>query len=249
MARLALVLLPLGVIGAIAACGDEAGTGGTGTGSGPSGAITVGQGTTTGTGSNNGGDCNASSDCMPGGTCIELTPGGFRTCRYDAVANTQCGLNQGGGGTGGAGGAGGGGTLDECCEEIDDADCGNNDLCITTPLYPVCGNQDPPHNVCQDDYHECNTAADCDSGGFCVPAGTFGSQVRKCIRISCAQDTECTAGANGRCVPVEQQCCPGVIRGLHCTYDGGCRKDSDCGGGNLCQVMGGVASCQPGSCN
>lgn len=259
MARLALVLLPLGVLGLFAACGDDSASGGSGPGSGPSGPVSVGNTTSTGTGSTNGGDCQTSTECMPGGSCVELTPGGFRTCQYPAQANTQCGL-LGQGGMGGAGGAGGGGTggspavLDECCEEIDDEDCGNNELCITTPLYPSCGQQEPPHNVCQDNEHECDNNANCSGGdqgpGFCIPEGTFGSQVRKCIRIACAADSECTAQPGGRCVPVDETCCPGAVRGLYCTYDaGGCRRDSDCSAGNTCQVSGGVASCQPGSCN
>lgn len=258
MARLALVLLPLGVIGVLAACGDDGGSGGTGPGSGPSGPVSVGNTTSTGTGSTNGGDCQSSMECMGGGTCVELTPGGFRTCQYPAQPNTQCGLGQGGmSGTGGGGGGTGGAApvLDECCENVEDVnDCGDNELCITTPLYPSCGQQEPPHNICQNDGHECDNNANCsnnDQGpGFCIPEGTFGSQVRKCIRISCATDSECTAQPGGRCVPVDETCCPGAVRGLYCTYDaGGCRKDADCGAGNTCQVSAGVASCQPGSCN
>ncbi len=252
MARLAWFLVPLGGAAiAVGACGDSGGTGGTGPGSGPSGPVTVGSTNASTGASTNGGDCQTNTDCAPDGQCVELTPGGFRTCQFPPTPNTQCGLGQGGGGVGGGGGAGGGPVvLDECCEEIDDEDCGNDTVCITTPSYPSCDNNEPPHNVCQDDAHECDNSQDCnDNGpGLCVPAGTLGGQVRHCIRIGCAQDTECTAGANGRCVPIEQACCPGATLGLYCTYDGGCRKDSDCPGGT-CRVMGGVASCQPMACN
>lgn len=256
MARLAFFLLPLGALVAFAACGDDGAQGGSGPGSGPSGPVTTGKNTGGGPpASDNGGDCTTNSECGANGQCVELSPGGFRTCKVTPTESTTCDFEPG---MGGAGGEGGGGPvmLDECCLGVRDIDdCGGEqDLCVATPLYPSCGNQDPPHNVCTDDNHECDNAADCNmdgAPGLCIPQGTFGSKVRKCIRIACAEDSECTAGANGRCVPVDDPCCPGAVRGLYCAYDGGgCRTEADCPGG-YCNISGGVAACATGTptCN
>lgn len=255
MARLAFFLFPLGALVAFVACGDDGGQGGSGPGSGPSGPVTTGKNTGGGPPvSDNGGDCTTNSECGQG-TCVELSLGGFRTCKQPIAETTECDFQMG---TGGGGGDGGGGPvmLDECCLDVRDIDdCGGQqNKCVVTPLYPSCGNQDPPHNVCTNDYNECDNAADCNnegSPGLCVPEGTFGSKVRKCIRIACAEDSECTAGTNGRCVPVEEPCCPGAVRGLYCVYEGtACRKESDCPGG-YCNISNGVAACATGTptCN
>lgn len=257
MSRLAFILLPLGALATLGACGDDGAQGGSGPGSGPSGPVTTGKNTGGGSNSSNGGDCSTNSECAPNGTCVPLTPNGFRTCSQPPVPSTECGLNTGG--EGGAGGDGMGGSvpsLDECCSNNEDLDCNDDAACIRTPLYPTCGTPpEPPHNVCSDDANECDNSADCseqlDTDGICLPAGVFGSQVRKCVRISCALDSECTAQPGGRCVPVEEECCA-AIRGLYCTYEGSaCRGAADCPGG-YCQVNAGVASCvsgTPAGCN
>jgi hypothetical protein len=260
MARLAFFFLPLGALVVFAACGDDGAQGGSGPGSGPSGPVTTGKNTGGGPpASDNGGDCTTNSECGPNGMCVELSPGGFRTCRQPIAETTECDLPMGNGG-GGVGGQGGGGPvfLDECCLGVRDfEDCGGEEnKCVRTPLYPSCGNQDQPHNVCtlENDNTECDTPADCEmdgSPGLCIPDGTFGSKVRKCIRIACAVDSDCVAGSNGRCVPVDEPCCPGAVRGLYCAYDGGgCRTEADCPGG-YCNIASGVAACMSGTptCN
>jgi hypothetical protein len=57
----------------------------------------------------------------------------------------------------------------------------------------------------------------------------------------------CTAGTNGRCVPV------GPLPGCNCTYDA-CHHDTDCGAGKACACHG-IAetgfqgnTCLPGNC-
>jgi hypothetical protein len=257
MTRLALHFVPVGVLSMLAmvgACGDDGGEGASGPSSGPSGPVVVAAGTgSTGSGSNNGGDCSTNTECAPNGTCVELTPGGFRTCQTPPTPSTQCDIPSQGGGGGGTGGdgSGGGGPLDECCNNgVEELGCDGDDLCVRTPLVVQCGApEEPPHNVCIEGDEGCNSNAECanqGAPGFCLPPGTFGNIARACVRLSCAVDSECTAQAGGRCVPVEEPCC-GAIRGLFCTYEGsGCRSNADCPGG-WCDVNGGVAACVSGS--
>ena len=66
-----------------------------------------------------------------------------------------------------------------------------------------------------------------------------------CLCGSCGQDSECDAGANGRCGEL------GPIALLGCSYDG-CFQDSDCEGGVPCACRESTASraanvCQTGS--
>jgi hypothetical protein len=225
-------------------CGDS----GTTTGGGASGPGATS--TTSGTGGGGvtgSGDCDSDADCN-GGTCVALTPGGFRVCKMPIVEATMC-QNQGSGGAsgtggaGGAGGAGGGSTApaDECCTSDD---CGGR--CVLSPLIPQCGGpSEIPHNVCTDQQNQCDNAQDCD-GNLCVDPGTIGNKVRQCLPTKCGTDAECTAEAGGLCELVFG-CCDLAV-GLYCVYPtGGCRRDSDCGAGNYCQVQGNDAKCVPGS--
>jgi len=231
----------------VLACGDSGDT--TGGGASGTGATTTttGQG---GGGVTGSGDCDTDGDC-PGGTCVALTPGGFRVCKIPVVEATMCqNGGTGGGGTGGAGvgGAGGGGVggnnpggpTDECCTSDD---CNNR--CVAAPLIPHCGAQEPAHNVCTDNQGECDNAQDCD-GNLCADPGTIGNKVRQCLTTKCGADSECTAEAGGLCELVFG-CCD-LPRGLYCVYPtGGCRHDSDCGAGNFCDVQGNDAKCSPGA--
>jgi hypothetical protein len=58
----------------------------------------------------------------------------------------------------------------------------------------------------------------------------------------CADDAQCTAGQDGRCLQVGQ----GVIL-YRCTYDQ-CATDSDCPAMNVCQCEGNGNTCLPGNC-
>ncbi len=250
MARLAWLSVPLGFLGALGACDDSTGTGGSGPGSGPSGPVTVGSNTGGGSNNSNSGDCNSSADCPPNGTCVALTLGGFRVCQYPVSQTDSCMMmGQGGAGGGGGGGQGGGPVTDECCPGVDGMECNDDDVCVSRPLIPTCGpSMEPEQNVCAGDQDQCNNAGDCGSNQLCLPAGTFDNKIRMCIPITCGSDVECSAKPGGTCVPVERPCC-GVIRGLFCSYAGeGCRKDADCPGG-YCDVVGNVAQCVSGTCN
>jgi hypothetical protein len=86
---------------------------------------------------------------------------------------------------------------------------------------------------------ETATACGCPDGGLDPipePDGGF------CLCGSCGQDSDCTAGNNGRCGEVG----PGGF--LRCSYDA-CFADSDCPGGAPCECRGNAASpnvCQTG---
>ena len=65
-------------------------------------------------------------------------------------------------------------------------------------------------------------------------------------RFMCLQDTDCTAGKNGRCDE------PGGPAGCSCSYDT-CEADTDCPTGQTCACHGspfneGGNSCVPGNC-
>ncbi|HEY3452040.1 MAG TPA: hypothetical protein VGK67_37115 [Myxococcales bacterium] len=99
----------------------------------------------------------------------------------------------------------------------------------TLPRAPLdhrpAGTECPPERGPQTSTPSCTCPAD---GGFCPCS-------------SCAQDSDCTAGTNGRCgrnIP------PPV---LECTYDE-CFRDSDCAGAGPCQCRRASSSSAPNRC-
>lgn len=169
-----------------------------------------------------GSDCTSSADCG-GQPCLEVTPGGFRTCFVDLEA-TSC--------TGGA---------DACCTS---SDC-TTGICALLPTKPYCGGIFPGgFNGCVSD--ECELDGDCGAGGLCLPAGVLQRPVRTCIQADCRTDADCTDAAGGRCVPVTSTCCTGPAA-LACAYPSdGCRSDADCTGSDVCGIEAGRASCVSG---
>jgi hypothetical protein len=60
----------------------------------------------------------------------------------------------------------------------------------------------------------------------------------------CDADTDCTAGANGRCLP---SCGPPGCLGSNCSYDG-CFSDSECGARVPCSCRPSASSSDPNGC-
>lgn len=237
------------IVAAAIGCGgnvmveQDAGAGGAG-GSGGSGAAggttsttttTSGLGGTTGSGGGAAtGDCSTDADC-PGGTCIELAPGGWKTCGHvpdEAKACTSPPPPM----------------PDECCAS---SDCAGG-RCYRSSDVPYCGGMPmPEYNVCI--VSGCASDADCIHGNpnpyICLPAGAFGQPERTCFTGYCHTNADCSAHPGGRCEPIQNPCC-GVPQGLACVYPGGCRKDSDCAndGSQHCAIepSTGSAVCVPG---
>lgn len=167
------------------------------------------------------GDCSSDADC-PEGTCVELTPGGYRVCRVTPIEATGCDA----------------GRADACC---DSSDCATG-ACFLGPIRVFCGGPvREPANECGTS--DCTTDADCTGGDVCAPAGTLGP-VALCVSASCRVDADCNAEAGGHCVVAAEPCC-GVRVGLVCAYSDGCRSDADCATG-YCGIELGRARCMAG---
>jgi hypothetical protein len=229
-------------LAATAGCGADVsttpgggGSGATSSGAGASGAAgsgagTAGSSTSTGSGGANSGDCEDDGDC-PGGHCVEVTPGGFRTCAQTPPEATQCHSPP---------------AMDQCCSS---AECAKG-KCFEAPLG--CGGPQPiPSNACLEDACASDAACAIDSPpphvGVCVHAGVFGVPVDTCMTFGCRLDSDCQAEPGGLCEPITDPCC-GRPLGLYCVYpQGGCRSNADCASGH-CQVApdGSRATCVPG---
>lgn len=151
------------------------------------------------------GDCDVDADC-PGGTCVALTPGGYRVCRTPPVEATTCGEPG----------------IDQCCTS---ADC-TTGACYLGPIVRSCGGAVRlPFNECASDM--CADDGDCGTDQICAPAGTF-APVAYCVAGSCHHDADCTAEAGGECVVARDPCCS-IPTGLVCAYaSDGCRTSADC---------------------
>jgi hypothetical protein len=199
--------------GASGATGGADGGGGSGASGGATSAGgTGGGGMGTGGTVPNSGDCDGDDDC-PGGTCVELAPGGFRVCVFPPMAATACTGSQ----------------LDECCT----TDECTEGICYEAPLTPYCGGPAmQPHNECGVD--QCDKNADCmmgNVGGVCVPAGALEFKVAACMYAACKHDTDCTDEPGAICAVVSDPCCNNAA-GLYCVYPSdGCRTAADCPGG------------------
>jgi hypothetical protein len=207
---------------AIAACGGNVvqGTGATGTGTG---ATSTGTGaTSTGTGGlPPTGDCTTDAQC-PGGTCAEITPGGWKICLVVPPPSTGCSSPKS--------------PTDQCCTS---ADCPNGGACYETTSLPYCGGPAMAiYKECVTD--QCTSDAACVGGGsdapdICAPAGAYGEPMRTCFAAYCKTSADCTQKPVGYCAPVGAHCCS-TPSGLGCVYPGGCRKDTDCAAGDSCQL-------------
>jgi hypothetical protein len=160
-----------------------------------------------GGGSTSGGDCTSDADC-PGGTCVALTPGGWKVCAVPQPEVTACN----------------GGPADQCCSS---SQCmGNNAGCYSS--YVECGGAPPiPGNVCTSD--QCEADTDCSSFGpaICTPANVFGVPNRMCLPAYCHTNADCVLKAGGVCRPVDRMCCS-IPEGLACVYPGDCTTFNDC---------------------
>lgn len=223
----------LGVLAASTGCSNEitkttGGDGGAGSTStstkSTSSTATSMQGSTSTGPAKNSGDCDSDADCPPDGTCVELTPGGFRVCKFPVPVATACTdpMN------------------DQCC---DSTDCDPGETCFPGPLLPHCGGpQILPHNQCGED--QCSSPF-CDVG-LCAPGGTVNNKIAVCLTALCYLDTDCTAHAGGICATYTDSCC-NAPTGLFCIYPGiNCRSDADCPGGHCALNEGGSPTCMPG---
>lgn len=201
------------------------GTGGTGGGAG-----FAGVGATGGTGGFAGGGAAAEIDCMsdsecPSNRCVEIVPGGFRTCFAPTPEATACTGN----------------SEDECCAS---ADCAGLH-CYSSNSYPVVGPPQPEFNVCE--RPGCATTADCGQQQACFPAGTLGHPVGQCESALCGTDAECTLFTGGRCLPVQEECWGRFVM-LACVYpQDGCRRNADCSNAKPPFTVG-MKYCDRGSC-
>jgi hypothetical protein len=168
-----------------------------------------------------------------GGTCAPVTPGGYKVCLNPPPEATKCNPMEPG-------------VMDQCCTS---ADCKGGTKCYLDSWLSQCsGPVMVPENQCAAD--QCMSDAMCGGGQagpqLCAPAGAFGAPVRVCVTAFCHTDADCKAKPGGVCVPVSQPCCqtPG---GIGCVYPGGCRKDSDCGSMDACQLdtKTGTGQCIP----
>jgi hypothetical protein len=235
-----------GAVSVLAACGSDVetigpggGTGGTGasgahggSGGGTGGTGNIGAGGDAGgphAGAGGGvlptGDCNGPEDCG-GNPCVEITPGGWRSCTDTVLEATSCTTPQ-----------------DECCTT---ADCAHG-LCLQAPLVPYCGGPQPlEYNACATD--ECQDDSPCSGPGYdgvCLPAPMLGRKIRACMTVSCRVNADCTTEPGGICAPVDDPCC-GQVSGLYCVYpSNGCRPNAVCRGG-FCQRAAAGAHCEPG---
>ncbi|MBK6692758.1 MAG: hypothetical protein IPG50_11195 [Myxococcales bacterium] len=180
--------------------------------------------------------CASDLDC-PGGTCVELTPGGFSVCSTEPPGPQLC-TDAGGGGP----------FADECCTSCAQGVCS---------LVTSCGGAFMvPHNACIED--ACTTNADCGPKGLCMPRGA-GERMRYCLaKNECLRDSDCTQAPNGACVLTTTvgpatTCSPWGCSGLggptytgplHCEYGAECTRDADCGNGH-CDRIGGRLRCEP----
>ena len=208
--------------------GDNGGTGGTqntGAQGGTGGNGTGAQGGTGG-GILPTGDCNGPEDCG-GHPCLEITPGGWRSCTFTPPEATTCSEPP----------------LDECCNS---AECAYG-KCLPAPVVPSCGGAQPlVYNVCATD--QCQDDSPCSSAGYdgvCLPAPMLGRDVRACMPVDCRVNADCTVEPGGYCAPVEDPCC-GDAAGLFCVYpSNGCRTSAACPNG-YCQPAAEGAHCEPG---
>lgn len=227
---------------AATACGGStsgSGTGGTGVG-GTGGAGAGGTGASSGAGggtgatggaAKNSGECDSDGDCSPG-TCVELSPGGYRVCKDPVQEATACTTSG----------------IDECCTS---SEC-TTGKCLRFPTTPYCGGAAPQeHNVCAEDLCQSSVQCSREGQGLCIPAGALGYQTASCIGTYCVKDTDCTDAAGGTCVMLRDPCC-GAPTGLVCSYPPkGCRTASDCPDG-FCGITTdpatgkSVAQCQSG---
>ncbi|MFO0758439.1 MAG: hypothetical protein U0359_18245 [Byssovorax sp.] len=216
---------------ALAACGGSVVAGGT-TGSG--GQSSTGTTTTTGAGGGSTGDCAADADC-PGGTCIPLTPGGYKVCAHIPDEAKTCTMPPGP-------------VSDQCCSS---ADCSMG-ACYPSNDLPYCGGIPmPTYNLCLPD--GCTSDEGCIHDNpepwICLPKGAFGYPTRTCFTAYCKTNADCTAKGAGACMPIADPCCS-VPQGLACVYADGCTKDTDCAidGSQHCGVdpASGSAMCLPG---
>jgi hypothetical protein len=171
------------------------------------------------------GDCN-------GAECLELSPGGYRTCDSAPPETGACDPSHQ--------------VADDCCTS---ADCEEGGCYLFTDL-PYCGGPMPAeYNTCVADY--CTSDAECTGAGtvpsVCAPRGAFGNPMRACVVAFCLSHGDCTAAPGGSCEAIDNSCCPGPM-GIGCVYPGGCRMDTDCGDGNHCELdyETGTGTCREG---
>jgi hypothetical protein len=180
------------------------------------------------------GDCSTNADC-PSGSCIELAPGGWKTCASLPSEATQCTMPAPP-------------IRDQCCSS---ADCGSG-RCYAASSVPYCaGAPMPEYNVCLSD--QCMSDDDCIHDNpdpwICFPAGAYGYPTTTCRTAFCRTNADCTAASGGICAPIQNPCCT-VPYGLACVYPGGCMSDQDCApdGTESCTIdpLTGIATCQRG---
>jgi hypothetical protein len=208
------LLLPFALVASCAG-GAPAASGSSASGSSSSSA-TASSSSTSGVVASSG-ECQADADC-PGGTCVELTPGGYRVCRVTPQPITSCAPGEMG-----------------CCNSNA---CPQGQRCF--PPVGYCGGLVGPMNRCLGD--GCQADGDCDAG-VCAPAGDIGLFVNTCVATTgCRQNQDCVTKPGGVCRPIEDACCNDVFA-LFCWYPGDCTRKADCGGNACGDPTTGRATC------
>jgi len=178
-----------------------------------------------------------SGDCFPGecgaDRCVELTPGGYRTCVGTVVEATRCSVPPG-----------------SCCaSSACRTDGGQLGKCVAGPVAPACGPTTVASNVCA--YDGCKTHEDCAALGpkaICAPATAFGRKAASCLPAGCRLDSDCREEPGGACVTVSDPCCGArQVAGLYCVYRGGCRENSQCAPSGYCAIANGRGRCMAGA--
>jgi hypothetical protein len=184
------------------------------------------------------GECQVSTDCTLTNSgephCVEIVPGGYRICVYQAPVVTTPSMNP----------------TDQC----DGMRPCASGACYQGLEFPSgqCGlGGASVQNLCRSD--SCSSDADC-SDGICGPRGLVsddnvsGGYVRQCFHADCRANADCTAHPQGVCAVVAGYC-PSTLgfRRYHpaqlaCVYPDGCFSNSDCKHGS-CVVVGGAGVC------
>ena len=224
---------------ALAACGGQVSTAGSGghtsgttSSSSSSGSTSSSTSSTSSSGTSTHGDCQTDADCS-GKTCAPLTPGGYKVCLSFPPEATMCQVM---------------GPPNQCCTSADCASQGGGG-CYSAMELQFCGGAQPLYNECIAD--KCQTDVDCGKvypPQACIPAGAFDFPKRACFTAFCHTDADCTASPGGACLLVgSNPCCSHPApSGLGCVYSGGLHKDADCPNGSCTLNLGkGVSVCGP----
>ncbi|MEJ7732627.1 MAG: hypothetical protein WKG00_25915 [Polyangiaceae bacterium] len=161
------------------------------------------------------GDCDGDADC-PGQACVEVTPGGFRTCTTTPTPSANCAKAcppdsecfEEFGYCGGIVGPMAQCYADEC--QLD-SDCGGSAICADAGVL------DRPVNLCMPTGCKVDTDCKAEPGGVCAPVDSPCCGIIEglyCVYPStgCRHDSDCPAGycandgTKSMCMPGKAPC-------------------------------------------